>query len=107
MIMRLIVGTHQAGHTTWWLTGQNNRVVAWAGRTFESMTEAGKAADDFKMWSAATEFEIYDGARGSWRWRAWHAQQQVAVSANGFTTKQNARRAAENVGANASASRGP
>jgi hypothetical protein len=31
----------------------------------------------------------------------------VAVSANGFTTKQNARRSAENVRANAAASRGP
>jgi uncharacterized protein YegP (UPF0339 family) len=104
MTMRLTVGTHYAGQTTWWLIGQNNRVVAWARRTFDSVTGAGKAADDFKMRSAAAEFEIYDGARGSWRWRAWHAQQRVAISANGFTTKQNARRAAENVGANAFAS---
>ena len=68
---------------------------------------ATQAANDFKTRSATAEFEVYEGPRGSWRWRAWHAQQQVAVSANGFTTKQNARRAAENVRANAAASRGP
>jgi uncharacterized protein YegP (UPF0339 family) len=40
---------------------------------------------------------------------AWavHSRQQVAVSATGFTTKQNARRAAESVRAGASASSGP
>ena len=105
--MRLIIGTHYAGQTSWWLNGENHRVVAWAGRTFDSVTEARRAADDFKRCSTTAEFEVYDTAHGSWRWRAWHAQQQVAVSANGFTTKQNARRAAENVRANAAASRGP
>ena len=107
MPMRLTVGTHYAGQTSWWLNGHNHSVVARAGRTFDSMTDATQAADDFKTWSATAEFEVYEGARGSWRWRAWQAQQQVAVSANGFTTKQNARRAAENVRANAAASRGP
>ena len=107
MPMRLTVGTHYPGQTSWWLNGHNNSVVAWAGRTFDSVTDATHAADDFKTWSATAEFEVYEGARGSWRWRAWQAQQQVAVSANGFTTKQNARRSAENVRANAAASRGP
>ncbi len=105
--MRLIIGTHYAGQTSWWLNGENHRVVAWAGRTFDSVTEARRAADDFKRCSTAAEFEVYDTAHGSWRWRAWHAQQQVAVSANGFTTKQNARRAAESVRTNMSASVGP
>ncbi len=107
MPMRLTVGTHYAGQTSWWLSGENNRVVAWAGRTFDSVTAATLAANDFKRCSATTEFEVYDGARGSWRWRAWHGDQQVAVSANGFTTKQNARRAADSVQAEASASGGP
>jgi uncharacterized protein YegP (UPF0339 family) len=107
MAMRLTVGTHYAGQTSWWLSGQNNRVVAWAGRTFDTVAGATRAADDFKMCSTTAEFEVYDGVRGSWRWRAWDAHQQVAVSANGFTTKQNARRAAESVQANASASTGP
>jgi uncharacterized protein len=105
--MLLTVGAHYAGQTSWWLNGQNNRVVAWAGKTFASVTGARRAAEDFKTCSATADFEIYDEPRGTWRWRAWHAQHQVAVSANGFTTKQNARRAAENVRANASASSGP
>ena len=32
MPMRLTVGTHYAGQTSWWLNGHNNTVVAW-GRT--------------------------------------------------------------------------
>ena len=39
MPMRLTVGTHYAGQTSWWLNGHNHSVVAWAGRTFDSMTE--------------------------------------------------------------------
>jgi hypothetical protein len=42
MTMRLTAGSYHAGQTTWWLIGQN-RAVAGAGRTFGSMTEAGKA----------------------------------------------------------------
>jgi hypothetical protein len=40
MPMRLTVGTHYAGQTSWWLNGQNHSVVAWAGRTFDSVTDA-------------------------------------------------------------------
>lgn len=107
MSMSLIVGTHYLGQTSWWLNAENHRVVAWAGRTFDSTIEARRAADDFKKCSATAEFEIHDAAHGRWRWRAWHSRQQVAVSATGFTTKQNARRAAETVRAGASASSGP
>ena len=119
MSMSLIVGTHYLGQTSWWLNAENHRVVAWAGRTFDSTIEARRAADDFKKCSATAEFEIFkkcsataefeihDAAHGRWRWRAWHSRQQVAVSATGFTTKQNARRAAEIVRAGASASSGP
>jgi uncharacterized protein YegP (UPF0339 family) len=107
MSMSLIVGTHYLGQTSWWLNAENHRVVAWAGRTFHSAIEARRAADDFRRCSATAEFEIHDAAHGRWRWRAWHSRQQVAVSATGFTTKQNARRAAESVRAGAPASSGP
>jgi uncharacterized protein YegP (UPF0339 family) len=88
MAMSLIVGTHYLGQTSWWLNAENHRVVAWAGRTFDSAIAASQAADDFKKCSATAEFEIHDAAHGMWRWRAWHSRQQVAVSATGFTTKQ-------------------
>jgi uncharacterized protein YegP (UPF0339 family) len=107
MPMRLIVGTHYAGQVSWWFHGENRRVVAWAGRTFGSVRDAKRAAEDFKRSASITEFDIYEGTRASWRWRAWWAEQIVAVSANGFTTTQNARRAAEYVKANATTSEGP
>jgi len=58
MPMRLTVGTHYAGQTSWWLNGHNHSVVAWAGRTFDSMTDATQAANDFKTRSATAEFEV-------------------------------------------------
>ena len=61
MPMRLTVGTHHAGQTSWWLNGHNHSVVAWAGRTFDSMTDATQAANDFKTRSATAEFEVYEG----------------------------------------------
>ena len=45
MPMRLTVGTHYAGQTSWWLNGHNHSVVAWAGRTFDSTTDATQAAN--------------------------------------------------------------
>ena len=48
MPMRLTVGTHYAGQTSWWLNGHNHSVVACAGRTFDSVTDATQAANDFK-----------------------------------------------------------
>jgi uncharacterized protein len=107
MSMCLIVGTHYVGQTSWWLCAENHWVVAWAGRTFASVPDARWAAKDFKSCSTTAEFEIHDAAHGMWRWRAWHAEQQVAVSATAFTTRQNARRAAEGVQARASGSSGP
>ena len=61
MPMRLTVGTHYAGQTSWWLNCHNHSVVAWAGRTFDSVTDATQAANDFKTWSATAEFEVYEG----------------------------------------------
>ena len=41
MSMSLIVGTHYVGQTSWWLNAENHRVVAWAGRTFDSAMRPG------------------------------------------------------------------
>ncbi len=65
MSMSLIVGTHYLGQTSWWLNAENHRVVAWAGRTFDSEIEARRAAENFKRCSATAEFEIHDAAQGS------------------------------------------
>ena len=107
MPMSLIVGTHYVGQTSWWMNAENHRVVALAGKTFDSVIEARRAADDFRKCSATAEIEVHEAAYGRWRWRAWHSRQQVAVSATGFMTRQNARRAADSVQAAASASSGP
>jgi uncharacterized protein YegP (UPF0339 family) len=107
MPMRMTVGAHYAGQVSWWLHGENRRVLAWAGRMFDSADDAKRAAEGFTRSAAAADFDIYEGTHGSWRWRARWAGQIVAVSANGFTSKQSARRAAENVKTNVGASDGP
>jgi hypothetical protein len=71
MPMRLTVGTHYAGQTSWWLNGHNHSVVAWAGRTFDSMTDATQAANDFKTRSATAEFEVAMYWTGETRRTLW------------------------------------
>lgn len=87
--------------------GDNNKVVAWAGVTFASVEKAQRAAHAFTAAAATAEFDVYDVANGKWSWSAWRTcdedneEARVATSPNHFTTKQNARRAAENVRMNA------
>ncbi|MCW2690602.1 MAG: hypothetical protein JWR37_5492 [Mycobacterium sp.] len=107
MAMRYAVGNDQLGQPSWWLYGDNNKVVAWAGESFPSVCLAERAADDFKASAGTAEFDVYDEVGGKWRWQAWLTNIRVATSANGFTTKQNARRAADNVRGNATDASGP
>jgi uncharacterized protein YegP (UPF0339 family) len=105
--MRLRVGNDQSGQPSWWLYGDNHKLVAWAGEAYRSLADAEQAADDFRTSAATAEFDIYDESSGKWRWQAWLTNARVATSARGFTTKQNARRAADNVRQNATEASGP
>ena len=46
--MRFLVANDTAGQPSWWLYADNNKMVAWAGETFASTSNAHRAAVAFK-----------------------------------------------------------
>lgn len=105
--MYFSVGNNKAGKPSWWLYGNNNEMVAWAGETFDSQSNAQRAASDFKAGASSARYEIYEDVGGSWRWRAWRSSDKVASSGESFDDRDNAERAAFNVRDNAGSASGP
>ncbi|MDV6310274.1 hypothetical protein R4227_09350 [Gordonia amicalis] len=92
---------------SWWLYGDNHEMVAWAGETFASASNATRAALAFKSGARFADYDIYKDAGGHWRWRAIRGGNKVAASGESFSNEYNARRAANNVRDNASGATGP
>lgn len=97
----------KGGKPTWWLYGDNDEMVAWAGESFDSDGNAERAAKAFKSGAADARYDIYEDGGGSYRWRAWRSSDKVASSGEAFDSKGNAERAAENVRDNAGSADGP
>jgi uncharacterized protein YegP (UPF0339 family) len=107
MAMRFRAGETTSGASSWWLYGGNDELVAWAGETFASASNASRAAESFKVGAATSRYDIYQDSGGQWRWRAWRSSDKVAASGEDFASESNARRAAENVRDNADGATGP
>ncbi len=105
--MRFQVGDTQGGKPSWWLYGENNEMVAWAGETFASQSNARRAASSFKSGAATARYEIYLDSGNQWRWRAWHSSDKVAASGESFSSQHSTQRAADNVRDNAGSADGP
>lgn len=105
--MYLRVTNTRGGEPSWWLYADNNRMVAWAGETFASMSNARRACESFKAGAATARYEPYTDSGGSWRWRAWRSSDKVASSGESFASRYDAERAADNVRRNAGNATGP
>lgn len=81
-------------------------MVAWAGETFASQSNATRAAKSFKAGAATARYETYTDSGGSWRWRAWRSSDKVASSGESFDGEYEAQRAADNVRDNAGSASG-
>jgi uncharacterized protein len=77
------------------------------GRTFDSTSNATRAAQAFKAGAASARYEVYPDAGGNRRWRAWRSSDKVASSGESFYDQDNAERAAINVRDNAGSASGP
>lgn len=82
--MYFSVGNDQGGQPSWWLYAANNKMVAWAGETFDSTSNAERAARSFKAGAATARYDVYKDAGGHWRWRAWRSSDKVASSGESF-----------------------
>lgn len=105
--MRFTVNNTTSGEPSWWLYGDNNEMVAWAGETFANRSNAQRAAESFKAGAATARYEIYEDAAQKWRWRAWRSSDKAASSGEAFASKTDAQRAADNVRHNAGLATGP
>ncbi|WP_219846220.1 YegP family protein [Microbacterium foliorum] len=99
--MYFSVGESTTGNPSWWLYGDNDQQVAWAGEKFDSPYNAQRAALAFKAGAVAARFEVYPDAGNHYRWRAWRGSDKVAASGESFASQSNAQRAADNVRQNA------
>lgn len=104
--MEFVVAQTFDGNYTWRLFSSSD-LVAWAGETFPSRSNAGRACRSFKAGAKTARYDIYQDSGGSWRWRAWRSSDRVASSGESFYSKSNAQRAADNVRDNAGAADGP
>lgn len=106
--MRYYVGNDKGGRPRWWLYGGNDQIVATSGEAFDSLSNAKRAAENFKAGARAWNYEVYADAGGSYRWRAKSGNgAKVASSGESFASKSNAQRAADNVRDNAGGATGP
>ncbi len=105
--MQFKVTNTQGGLPSWWLYSSNGQLVAWAGETFASSSNATRAANAFKAGASTARYEVYSDVGGKWRWRAWRSSDKVAASGESFDSQYNAQRAADNVKNNAGGATGP
>lgn len=106
--MRFVVETVEGSRPAWWLHDEQDRVIAWAGRTFADLAHADQAAHDFRVNPDDAEYRVQVGTDGRWRWTAWHpGGLRVAVSGDWSADEEAARDAAGRVRQQAGTAIGP
>lgn len=106
--MKFVIEKNLASEPAWWLLDDDNRVVAWAGRTFVSFAYADQAAHDFRVNADDSDYRVHAKARCRWRWTAWRSEGiRVAVSGGWFRDEGAARDAARGVRQQAGVAIGP
>ena len=95
--MRFIVENNRAGEPSWWLVGDDNRVLACAGLAYPSQATADMAAHDFRTGGTGIEFQVIEGPDGTWRWTASNGAGAVATSCDAFTSQAAALAAVDEV----------
>jgi len=106
--MKFVIETNLASKAAWWLLDDDERVVAWAGRTYGSLTHADEAAHDFRVNADDTDYKVHVKSGGQWRWTAWRSEGiRVAVSSDWYPDEDAARDAARRVQEQACTAIGP
>lgn len=106
--MRFVIGTNLVSEPAWWLVDDDDRTLAWAGRTFESLAFADQAAHDFRVSAEDPRYRFHVKASGVWRWTAWGpGESRVAISGEWYHTERAARVAADAVRRQAATAIGP
>ncbi|GAA3528590.1 hypothetical protein [Nocardioides daeguensis] len=107
-MMRFLVESVPPGRPAWWLIDDDGLVLAWSGRTFDTLAVADHAAHRFRVEHAGREYRMQPRPGGSWRWTAWNrAGERIAVSGDWFKSRAGAEHAARECGDVVGAAIGP
>lgn len=106
LVLRFNITYDRGGKASWWLYAANNQLVAWAGESFASLSNAQRAATAFRTGASTARYDIYLDANGYWRWRAWRGSDKVAASGEAFSSQYAAENAAAYVRDNAGSAAG-
>jgi uncharacterized protein len=106
--MKFEVYDDSGGKPRWRLKAGNGQTIAVSGESFSSHANAVSAAANFKEKASSFTYEIYADTGGHHRWRAKARNgQNVGSGGEGFESKSNAQRAADNVRDHAGGADGP
>lgn len=83
-MLRFVVGLDSGDNWSWWLYGENTQLLAWAGESFSSSSNARRAMTAFKVGASTARYEVYLDLANEWRWRAWRSSDKVAASGRTF-----------------------
>jgi len=81
----------------WRITAANGQAVAESPRSFASRAAALDAARDLRDRAGALSYDLVEESPGVHRWRATADGRPLAVSGDAFSSRSNAKRAAERV----------
>ena len=106
--MKFLIESTLASRTEGWMLVDDDRVVAWAGRTYLSLAHADQAAHDFRVNADDPDYRVQSKSSGRWQWTAWRPEGiRVAVSGGWFTSEAAARAAVRRVQQQACTAIGP
>jgi uncharacterized protein YegP (UPF0339 family) len=100
--MKLQVYPDSGSKHRWRLVADNGRVVASGGESFDSKSNARRAAQNFSQRSSTAKFEIYADRGKKFRWRVVAGNgQTIGSSGESFASRGSCGRSARNVKAKA------
>lgn len=102
------VQNDQGGHPRWWLWNSSGTMMALSGESFDSTSNATRAALNFKEHAAVWNYVTFTGNDGNWYWHARASNgKNVAASGRSYATQADARASANAVRVNGGAASGP
>ena len=100
--MKLQVYPDSGGNYRWRLVAGNGRTIASSGESFDSKSNAKRAAQNFGDRASSAKYEIYADRGKKFRWRVLASNgQTIGSSGESFASRGSCGRSARNVKAKA------
>jgi uncharacterized protein len=98
----------RGGEPRWWLADGAGTNQAYSGESFDSDSNATRAAEHFKANASAWDYDVFQGDNGLWYWHARaNNNANVASSGRSYPTQAEAQTSADAVKVNGGGASGP